>query len=95
MVYIKGHLAAQGIYLPNQVPFGCASDIRIARHHRDGVQIDGEQDRAHPQSRGGQGGFAARMASTYNRYVPFAFITHEITPKKANAALLIFRRRTL
>ena len=57
-----GHLAAQGIQLPDKVALGGAADAGIAGHIADGIQRDGEDDGAAAQTGGGEGGFDAGVA---------------------------------
>ena len=53
------HLAAEGIDLAHQVALARAADGGIAGHQGDGVQVEGEQQRAKPHARAGERGFAA------------------------------------
>ena len=57
-----GHFAPQGVQLPDQVAFSCASDGGVAGHVAYGVQVDGKTDGFLPQPRRSQGGFNAGVA---------------------------------
>ena len=72
---ILGHLAAQGIDLLDQMPLGQAADGRIARHQRNGIQIDGQQQRAAAHAGSSQGRLASGMPCTDNNHIIYGFIT--------------------
>ena len=62
LVYIFTHLSAESIDLPDKVPLGRASYMRIAGHHRNAVDIHGEDHRLKSQPAAGKSRFHARMA---------------------------------
>ena len=62
LVYIFTHLSAESIDLPDKVPLGRASYMRIAGHHRNAVDIHGEDHRLKSQPAAGKRRFHARMA---------------------------------
>ena len=56
-VRTAGHLAAQGVQLPDQMSLAGAADGGIAGHITHCVQVDREAHGPQPHPRGGQGGF--------------------------------------
>ena len=58
-----GHLAPQGVQLPDQVPLAGAADGRVAGHVAHRVQVDGEADGPAAQARRSKGGLDPRVAS--------------------------------
>ena len=56
-----GHLAAQGVQLPDQMALSGAADGGIAGHVTHRVQVDSEAHRFQSQPGGGQGGLDARV----------------------------------
>ena len=53
------HLAAQGVDLPDDLPFGQAADGGVAGHAAGGGGIEGEDQDVEAQPRGGEGGLDA------------------------------------
>ena len=64
-----GHLAAQGVQLPHQVPLARAADGRVAGHVAHAVQIHGEAQGLQPQTRRGQSRLDARVARADHRNI--------------------------
>ena len=74
-----GHFAAQGVQLPDQLPFAGAADGRIAGHVAHRVQIDGEDHGAASQPGRGQARLDPRVACADDGHVVCACqIFHEI-----------------
>ena len=61
-VGIEGHFATEGIYFADDVPFGEATDRRIAGHLGDRVDITGQKKGVRTEAGGGESRFAAGMA---------------------------------
>ena len=62
-----GHLAAQGVQLPDQVALAGAADGGIAGHVAHRVQVDGKADGPLAHAGGGQGGLNAGVARANHR----------------------------
>jgi len=60
----KGHLATQGINLPNQVPLSLPPDRGIAGHPADASRNQRDEQGPSPQSRRRQGGLDASMSAS-------------------------------
>jgi len=63
------HLSAQRVDFLDELAFGEPADGRIARHERDGIEIDVEQKRPGAHARRGQRRFTARVPAANNQYV--------------------------
>ena len=58
--------AAERVDFAHDVPLAGAADGRVARHERDGVQAQREQEGGKAHARTGERGFAARVSCTYD-----------------------------
>ena len=64
-----GHLAPQGVQLPDQMALTGAANGGVAGHVAHGVQIDGEAQGPQAQPGAGQGGLDAGMTGTHHGHV--------------------------
>jgi hypothetical protein len=64
-VGVTGHLAAERIYLADDMALGRAADRGVARHEGYRVEVHREQERAVPHARGGQGRLAPGVPPAY------------------------------
>ena len=67
-----GHLAPQGVQLPDQVALAGAADGRVAGHVAHRVQVDGKTDGLPPQPGRGQGCLDAGVAGADDRNIIFS-----------------------
>ena len=76
-VDVLSHFAAEGVNFPDKMALAGAADRRVARHHRHGIQIDGQQQRLVALARRGQSGFAPSVARTDDDgFITFSLICH-------------------
>ena len=64
-----GHLAPQGVQLPDQVALAGAPDGGVAGHVPHRVQVDGEAQGGQPQPGAGQGGLNPRVAGAHHDHL--------------------------
>jgi hypothetical protein len=69
LIGADGHLPAQGVDLPYQLPFGAAAYRRITGHQGNVVQGKGCQQRFVTQPGCRQSSFNTRVASAYYNYI--------------------------
>ena len=74
LVRRSGHLAAQGVQLPDQMALPRAADGRVAGHVAHAVQIHGKAHRVKAQARRGQGGLDPGVARADDGNIAFSRI---------------------
>jgi len=70
------HLTTQGVDLLHQVSLCQAADGGVAGHERNGIKIDGKQQRAAPHARAGQGSLAPRVPGPHYDDVVLLFVDY-------------------
>lgn len=70
LVNDETHLSAEGVNLANHLPLGKTADCRIAGHLGNVIIVDRQQQRARPQTRGGQSRFHAGVSGPDHNDVP-------------------------
>jgi len=75
-VDIFRHLAAQSVDLFHQLAFSQTTDGRVAGHLRDGVQIDGENERRVIHPRRCESRLTASVASADNDNIVFFVVEY-------------------
>ena len=79
LVYVEAHLTAESIDLSDEMSFAGTSYGRIARHHRDRIDVCAEHRRRLSEARANKTGLASRMAGANDYYlITFAVLVHII-----------------
>ena len=68
------HLAAERVHFAHKVTFRCASYVRIARHHRDMVDMQREDRGFQAQAGACESSLTSRMACAYHDDMVAVFI---------------------
>ena len=68
------HLASESIQLTNKMSFSCPADSRIAGHVSYGVEVDGEANGVHPETRRCKGCLNSGMPRTDYCNITFSSI---------------------
>ena len=72
------HFTPEGVNFLYKLCLRETADGGIARHQRDGIEIDVEEERFASHPRRGQGRFTARMSGTDDNHIKFLWQAHTV-----------------